>query len=314
MWASWPITLFWKTFGVFPVKFGDRGTTSAVLSTAVLSMVCVYTFLSIPWIVCRVGMECASESVRVLKEIYPSVVNVAGTVSRISLLHSVRRRFGLYEQTLETYELYAPTAAAEIRGYGRFAAAAVALCVALIVPVNAIRVYVLATLHEVDGHVIGLYVLIYVQNLCMCCSETQFAEQCYALYRKFRDINGEIARLDPAALSADPDADTDTNADVDAEASCSMAYVVETLRIRHWLVRQAVCRLNDLFGIHLGLSVCVLCVMLFFDIYYEAFHVMGSFTLSTLVMYFWLMQCAVRYIGIILLAHFTAKQVRVNLL
>lgn len=77
-------------------------------------------------------------------------------------------------------------------------------------------------------------------------------------------------------------------------------------------MRKAVGSLNSMFGVQLGTSVCALCITLFFDIYYETFHAMGNFTLSTLIEYFWILQNATRYIGIILISHFTTKQVIEN--
>jgi len=87
------------------------------------------------------------------------------------------------------------------------------------------------------------------------------------------------------------------------------AFAVETLRIRHWLLRQAIGCLNHLFGMQLGMSVCALCVMSFFDIYYETFHVMGKYLMSDLITYSWMLHYAVRYLGIILISHYTTKQV-----
>lgn len=343
MWAYWPITLFWKTFGVFPVSFNNRQKIP-IFFTLFLLFSCIYVFFSIPSIICKIGIECTSDSVRILKQIYPEVVNIMSMLSRIALLYSVRFKFKKYKETLENYETYSPTVASEVRCYKMFTFLTVSMCL-LIVPANVARVALLYY-EQADRLVIMLYVFIYVQNLTMCCSETQFAEQCYVLYRKFRQINDEIAALggllidlsgyaayyslrrtgvirhgccctSVSSSSTVIIATVDTsccdsrynNKTITSDVSRTVANTVETLRVRHWLLREAIGSLKGLFSIQLGMSVCVLCVMLFFDIYYETFHVMGEFTLSTLIIYFWLFQYAVRYIGIILISHYTTKQV-----
>lgn len=342
MWAYWPITLFWKTFGVFPVSLNRYETP--ILFTIFLLVACIYIIFTVPSIVCSVGLECTSDSIRILKETYPWVINVTSMLSRIALLYNVKMKFQKYKETLENYEAHSPTTTTEIERYKLFTFVTVTLCLVLILPVNAIRVHILLNITKSNGFVIMFYVFIYIQNLTMCCSETQFSEQCFMVYNKLKMINDDIIGLKTGELmhlsrycvwqingpssvisfqSSSSSSRTSgeinptnqrNDQNVTPDQTRSVANAVEALRIRHWLLREAIGSLNGLFGIQLGMSVCVLCVMLFFDIYYETFHVMGDFSLSTLtILYTWLLQYAVRYIWIIMISHFTTKQVLMNM-
>lgn len=333
MWAYWPINLFWKTFGVFPINFNHRYYSRIqIFFTTVISFACVYFFLSIPWIICRVGIKCTSDAVRILKEIYPGSINVASTLSRIALLYSVKLTFRKYKETLENSEAFAPTTVAETKLRKLFTFTSVTLCFLLIVPPNISRLTIFLNADKIDGYVLMLYMFIYFQNITMCCSETQFAEQCFVLYRMLKKINGEIVELKEVlrkvskqvdasrtdvpetttSSSSTPAIDVDTKIachTVRLDEACSIVHAIETLRIRHWLVREAIGCLNGLFGVQMGMSVCVLCVMLFFEIYYATFHASGKLSPPTPAVYLGLLQYTVRYMGIILMSHLTTNQV-----
>jgi hypothetical protein len=222
---------------------------------------------------------------------------------------------------MECYETYSPTTATDAAQYRVFTATAVCACLLLVVPVNVLRLWMLWT---PDGDNPSLmqgvvfYVIVYIQNVTMCCSETQFVQQCFMLYCKLKTVNDNVAELGGSAglarfsrhsrhenAAATPDAPGIAVAVEDA----ATADAVETLRIRHWLLRESIGCLNRLFGVQLGMSVCALCVMSFFDIYYETFHVMGKYAMSGLIINCWMLHYAVRYMGIILMCHYTTKQV-----
>jgi len=328
----WPITLFWKAFGVFPasVQGGRRNSNTSlpILSTVLLLASSLYALFAGPVAVCRIGEKCTSESIRILKQIYPGIANVTSMLSRIALSYSVTVGLDRYTETMECYETYSPTTVAEAGRYKVFTAAAVCACLLLVIPVNAVRLWIL-WMDSVDPTLsIVYYTFIYVQNLTMCCSETQFAEQCFVLYDKLKTVNDDVTVLGgPAGLArfsrhfranaaVTPDAPGTAAAAVAVRtvqdplgSVVAAAATVETLRIRHWLLREAISCLNRLFGVQLGMSVCALCVMSFFDIYYETFHVMGEYIKSDLIIYSWMLHYAVRYMGIILMSHYTTKQV-----
>ncbi|XP_060837652.1 uncharacterized protein LOC132919804 [Rhopalosiphum padi] len=325
----WPIALFWRTFGVFPANMLDNNPNSntllPILFTVLLSASCVYVLIVGPAVVCRIGDKCSSESVRILKEMYPNIANMTSVLSRISLSYSVTMGFEKYRETMECYETYSPTTATDAAQYRVFTATAVCACLLLVVPVNVLRLWMLWT---PDGDNPALmqgvvfYVFIYIQNVTMCCSETQFVQQCFMLYCKLKTVNDDVAELGGSAglarfsrhslhenAAATPDAPGIAVAAKDASDSVmATADAVETLRIRHWLLRESIGCLNRLFGVQLGMSVCALCVMSFFDIYYETFHVMGKYAMSGLIVYCWMLHYAVRYMGIILMCHYTTKQ------
>lgn len=343
--VCWPITLFWKIFGVFPisVKGGRRNTNTSLptLSTVLLFASSLYILFATPTIVCEIGEKCTSESIRILKQIFPTMANVTSMLSRIALSYSVTVGFDKYMKTMECYETYSPTTVAEDGLYRIFTAIAVCACLLLVIPANAMRLWILWMDDSIPGLAVIFHAFIYVQNVTMCCSETQFVEQCLMLYCKLKTVNDDVAMLggpaglasfsrhmrSTAATAPHTPADSATSitppgaaAGVGSAVAVSAtqdpldsvvgsAFAVETLRIRHWLLRQAVGCLNHLFGVQLGMSVCALCVMSFFDIYYETFHVMGKYLMSNLIIYSWMLHYTVRYLGIILISHYTTKQV-----
>jgi len=342
--AYWPITLFWKAFGVFPASVqGDlrnSNTSLPILSTVLLLVMSLYSLFSAPAIVCEIGEKCTSESIRILKQIYPVVANVTSMLSRIALSYSVTVGFDKCMGTMECYETYSPTTVVEASRYRMFTAVAVYACLLLVIPVNLVRFWLLWMNSSDPVITIVFYAFIYVQRVTMCCSETQFVQQCFVLYCKLKTVNDDVASLSgPSGLArfskhfrataaATPDepgtaaslASPDPPDAVVAVASMqgpsdsvvAAAVSVEALRIRHWLLRESVGCLNHLFGVQLGMSVCALCVMSFFDIYYETFHVMGECAMSSLIIYSWMLHYAVRYVGIILTSHYTTKQVGTN--
>lgn len=340
----WPITLFWKAFGVFPasVQGGRRNSNMSlpILSTVLLFLSSLYTLFTGPVIVCQIGEKCTSESIRILKQIYPSIVNVTSMLSRVALSYSVTVGFDKYTETMKCYETYSPTTVAEASRYKMFTATVVCACLLLVIPVNTVRLWILWTDSVGPRLAIVYYAFIYVQNLTMCCSETQFAEQCFMLYDKLKAVNDDVTVLSGptglarfsrhfhATTAATPDEPgtaaaltppSTTDGAAEAVAVCEVqdpldsvvaaVVTIEMLRIRHWLLREAIGCLNRLFGVQLGMSVCALCVMSFFDIYYETFHVMGEYVMSDLIIYSWMLHYAVRYVGIVLMSHYTTKQV-----
>lgn len=333
--AYWPIALFWRMFGVFPANGQDgnrnSNTSLPILSTVLLSTSCVYVLFVGPAVVCRIGDKCSTESIRVLKEMYPNIANVTSMLSRIALLYSVTIGYDKYRETMGCYETYSPTTAAEAGRHRVFTAAAVCSCLLLVVPVNVLRLWMLWTPDGDDTALIEgivFYAFLYVQNVTMCCSETQFVEQCFLLYCKLKAVNNDVVVLGQSAGlarfsrhsrhaanagAATPDASDVAVAEEELQDApdsvAAIADAVETLRIRHWLLREAIGCLNNVFGVQLGMSVCAVCVMSFFDIYYETFHVMGKYAMSGLIVYCWMLHYAVRYMGIILMSHYTTKQV-----
>lgn len=127
-------------------------------------------------------------------EIYDRVLASTIFFSRIAVLYRGDWNVSRYRATVAALELYSPTSAAEHRLYRRFSSAVVSLCVAVIVPINVGRLYYLFAYGAHTSQLI-YFLFLNVQNLSMCCVETQFVTQCFVVFVKFREINGELRRL-----------------------------------------------------------------------------------------------------------------------
>lgn len=214
----------------------------------------------------------------------------------------------------------------EFKNYKLFSFTIVFLCLVIILPINISRLYLLYCdkTHN-DNSVIVYFLFMYIQNLSMCCIETQFASQCFIIYNKFLEVNNDLKKLkdenfnyekypfivDFLAATYDDYKTSLHWVKYDKDfykrsfKNNLMANTVEILRIKHWLSRQAVGILNNLFGFHMGLSLFLLWVMALFDIYYEIFLKNPS----KIFFYCLLLQYCLRMIMIVLIAHYTTKQV-----
>ncbi|XP_026813287.1 putative gustatory receptor 28b isoform X2 [Rhopalosiphum maidis] len=86
-----------------------------------------------------------------------------------------------------------------------------------------------------------------------------------------------------------------------------MTDFLENLKAKHKLVCQAVKNLNNMFGIHLGLSSCALCLYTLFDLYYHM-QAIWKHSKYKILVYCWIIQYFVRFLLITVLAHLTTKQ------
>jgi len=89
-----------------------------------------------------------------------------------------------------------------------------------------------------------------------------------------------------------------------------LADAVEQLKIRHRLIREAVDELNHAFAVPLFMSLCNLCVMATFDIYYQVMNVFVQHTSnrSVVYVYLWITQYMFRFFIIVWTAHGMMKQ------
>lgn len=70
-----------------------------------------------------------------------------------------------------------------------------AICLALILPPNAARLYSLYNSHRTRLATL-FFAFMYAQNLYMCLLETRFVGSCHAVYTRFGGINREMKRID----------------------------------------------------------------------------------------------------------------------
>ncbi|XP_025206783.1 uncharacterized protein LOC112602751 isoform X2 [Melanaphis sacchari] len=331
----WPIRVFWTVCGVFTADVGYNRFQYAY--SALLMATCVYNFVNASQVICKLDHWCVTFS-STLTGVYDRVLSSTAFLSRIAVVYDCEPNISRYLATIGAFEAYSPPSAAELRRHRAFSLTVVAACLAAIVPSNAISMYYLCRYEpNTDASFIVYHLFMYVQNLSMCCIETQFAVQCFKAYTKFRCVNDDLKRLKvesangseypfmsataagsspatpPALLQTSPTSPPPPPSTVvydkdfyhrSRSASQPMANAIELLRIKHWLIRQSIDALNNLFGVHMGLSVFYLWLMALFDIYYEMFYN----SRSELLVYCWLLQYALRLLMIILMAHFTTKQ------
>ncbi|VVC31514.1 7TM chemoreceptor [Cinara cedri] len=323
----------WNVCGIFTVDLSYK--KFQCIWSVLLMATCVYNFSVATQILCKMDQWCTIFSTPMVA-MYDWVLACTTLLSRITIMVQSKRNFVKYKATVKAFEVYSPTSPAQLKNYELFSLSVVLLCLTVILPANVTRLYYLYYYEtRKDRALVIYYIFLYMQNLSMCCVETQFVSQCFAVYTKFREINGDLKELKdennvgrgkyPFTMAVV--SETPPRAKVVGKGvACTslqghvcgydmgfykswfnghpMANAVELLRIRHWLIRHAVETLNGFFGIHMGLSVFVLCVMALLDIYYEIFHDSPS----KLLVFGWLLQYSLRIFMIILVAHCTTKQ------
>ncbi|XP_050532052.1 uncharacterized protein LOC126900407 isoform X2 [Daktulosphaira vitifoliae] len=193
----------------------------------------------------------------------------------------------------------------------------IAFFLIIIIPINISRLYLI---YKYNPSITNIAIIGgYVQSLSICCMESHFIYISFSIYLKLCIINEELGLLKskimvdnkyPIALRSN-DFKTLNNRIVIKKKTVNnlgMAYSLEILRIRHGFIRIAINDLNNLFDIQLGLSLCVLSVMILFNMYNENFHASGTVTRSKLIFYGWLFQSVFRFVLINIIAHYTIQE------
>jgi len=285
--------------------------------TFVLIIACLFNIALSPYCMCVMESchkhQLTAVLVRV-KTVMPQTVAVVCLVIRAkTMLHSANGEFREYEDKAREYDacFLDPVGGAFVA----FIASAYAVT---ILPINAYRLYLIH--RDVRDHTVtAFFVLMYVQNLCTCSTEIHYVARCSRLYRRFRRINEDVSALKLATVaanrypsvllqSADGRDDDDNRRRGTTSGTRPTAGDVELLRMRHQCVRDAVGDLNDLYGVQLLLSLCILCLMTVIDSYGEMFR-KYSLARSQVFLYVWLTHYSFRLCAIVLTTHFTMKQV-----
>lgn len=166
--------------------------------SALLMATCVYNFIFASQTLCKLEHWCvvfSSAMVGMYTRVLASTTFLSRTIVIAQAKHSGRDLLR-FKATIEAFETYSPTSAAERDKRGAFTLAVVTACLIIIVPVNATTLYFLYTREpDYDTSLLVYFVFIYAQNLSMCCVETQFVSQCYVVFNQFREINGDLERL-----------------------------------------------------------------------------------------------------------------------
>jgi len=316
---------------IFQYNFSDK---CQIIFSIVIIITCVFNLMSAPLIVqCVVDdwSDVLSTSLTVLQS---RVVAVASFISRGIVLYNIYfNKYRKYRTTLDSFNIYSPAmTAAAWSQYKLYSLVTISLCMTLMLPTNFVKLFNMYYEHPDGSKLVMHFFFFYLQNFSMYLIENDFTNQCFVICATFRDINDDLNRVK-----------TEDNIDrirfpflgkaTPSSASCIVTYdkdfycprdkahpltnVVEILKIRHWLTREAVVDMNYLFGNHLGLSILSLGVLVLLDVYTGVFH---SFVnncgtdkklfRSTLLFFTCVLQYSYRFCVITIFSNVTTKQVK----
>lgn len=281
----------------------------------------IYNFYVTPDIVCALEGSCDGSLSTVIKGLFIRVVASTCLTSRLIIIIKGKRQMVQYKANIEKFHVFTPMTRSETEVLSRLSYQTVMCVLLLTAPVNILR---LSMLLNRPDYTILCFIFMYVQNTSMYFMETHFTVLCYNLYQKFVGINRDLMALKINTILRNKypfvsqtgkkygknNNSGDHNRDVmnSLAAGYPMTNYVEQLKIKHRIVRDALRNLNDVFGVHLGLSLCSLCLYAMFDLYYYMMGVMKSSNYFLLV-YGWVLQYAFRFGSITFLTHLTTKQV-----
>lgn len=303
-----------------------------IVFSILILITCVFNLICAPLVVYEIDdwSNAMSTSMTILQS---RIVAIATFISRSIVLYNIKYdKNRKYKKTLESFDIYSPMSAVALNQCKLFLITVLTLCLTTMLPFNLTKLYNLYNKHP-DGFLITTYFsFFYLQNMSMCFIENLFVKQCFVIYKKFREINDDLMKIKieytnvnkfpflgglidlrlndiPSCISYDKD----FYCPKDKEHP--LANTVELLKIRHWLTHEAVVDLNYLFGIHLGLSILSLSVLLLFDIYTDLFHYFTTrydITIfrSKLLFFGWVIQYSFRFCLITITSNITIKQVK----
>lgn len=293
-----------------------------IIYSMLLMMSCVYIFYFTPQIVCTLEGNCDNSISTFLKGIFARVVAVTCMISRFVILLKGKTELEKYNKNMDDFHTFTPMTSSETDRLKKISSRALLCCILLTVPVNTFRLCILI---NVAKQTVGFVVLVYIQNFSMYCVETHFTVLCYILYQKLVGINNDLMalKIDTIVRNKYPFVSLQTgekygknyntieyNRDIfhSLVAGYPKTDLLVNLKAKHKLVYRSVKNLNNMFGIHLGLSLCALCLYALFDIYYHLQEVWNHSKYKVLV-YGWILQYFVRFSAITVIAHVTTKQV-----
>ncbi|KAF0759334.1 putative gustatory receptor 28b [Aphis craccivora] len=315
-------------------RFGRRAAVSVAL--AAMAVMCVFNFVLTPYFECILDGDSCDEHVSFMAGVYARSVSVTCLVAVAVAWLEHRGAVATYLERKELHDAYKTPATADAVdgrpryvGHATFGAAVFYTSMALIVPINAFRLYRFVS-DDRPVAVIVYFSLMYSQNLYACLYETHFVRLFYALYTRFADLNsemeaigewivdGRVAREEPPTgrhgagwIPCDGDDDgRPSHLYCSAATGQPLVDAVERLRFRHRLIREAVDALKPAFALPIGLSLCNLCVMALFDVYY---HLKNSVDqpagdLATMYIFLWLGQYTFRFFVVTMTVDATVKQ------
>ncbi|VVC40558.1 7TM chemoreceptor [Cinara cedri] len=316
--------LFW------PAKCCDD---LGVLFSVWLVASCVYSFARASKIKCI--LEKCDDLMSILTvPMFPRTVACMCAVAVIAYTcQRASNRFAEYEERIERYAVCFPMGVRKANARRVYTALVAAVYATVTVPANAYRIYLFCKLHE-GWELIAFYVLLYGQNFVTCLSELRFLLYCFELFQHFQLINEEISAIKsktivankyPLVLRSDEYRRAGNNVIGSATATKDdrgvphrlkqylLSKNIETLKVRHQFVSDAVRDLNELYDVQLGVTLFGLFLMTLFDIF-DAISAAANDsappnrTKNSFLVHSWLTQYSFRFCVIVLTAHFTVKQ------
>lgn len=311
---KWP-AFIWNIFSVISINL--RYNKWQVIFSMFLMASCIYNFYRTPDIICALEGSCDDSLSTIIRGLFMRVVATTCFISRIIIILKGKSKLVLYNVNIEKFHAFSPMTRSETELLSKLSCRIVLGVLLLTVPFNALRLMML--LNRSDYMLLN-FSFMYLQNTSMYYIETHFIVLCFNLYQKFVGINKDLTELKIDTIlrnkypfvSQTGEKYGKNNSSREAINSLAtghpMTNYVEQLKIKHRLVREAVKNLNDLFGNHLGLSLCSLCMYTMFDLYYYMMGIMRPRNYFILVCG-WLLQYTFRFGSITILAHLTTKQV-----
>lgn len=310
----------WNVCSVLSVEHN----TGKIAYSTLLAMSCVYVLNSAPRVVCILESSCDGSWSTVMKAMFSRTVALTALVSRLVIVLKGKDPLVMYKKNIDDYHTLAPMTCSE-SAVLRKLSSAIALCsVLLVVPVNVMRIWILLNVEKFSA---VFYAIVYVQNFSMYCIETHFAVLCLVLYQKFDGIVGDLTalKINMIVQNRYPFLSEQTGKKYTKTISCKtieynsnvlqslldgypVTYFLEELSMKYKLLYKASGHLNNMFGIHLGLSLCSLCLYAMLDLYYSLLNI-RTYSKSNVLLYGWILQYSVRFFTVSYIAHITAKQV-----
>lgn len=317
------------------IIFHSYSNKFQIFYSIVIIGTCVFNLINAPTVVYLVDdwSNAMSTSLTVLQS---RVIAITSIISRGIIIHTILLdKHRKYKTTLESFEIYSPMSTVTLNQCKLFSIIKITLCLSFMIPFNVVKLYNLFS-HHPDGLLVTTYFFFfYVQNLNMFLTENYYTDQCFVIYTKFREINENLKRLKTEQLDSDrfpfigeviaadsPRTDVSPSRiiyDKDfyrpKDVEHPFANTVELLKIRHWLTREAVTDLNQLFGVHVGISILALGVQALFDVYTEVFHYFTTRLDKTMfrskqLFIGWVIQYSIRFCMIAITSNIASKQVQ----
>lgn len=299
----------------------------------VLMITCVFNFIMAPTIICKLDEHCTIVSATSVRSIYTKAIAFACFISYFVLLRKHRKTVAVYNKNIKVCRSYLSRCSRDKpklynRGLSRMIA-----CMFLILFANVFRLRILYN-QNMALVILVFFLFMYIENISIFLTEAYFVNLCFQLEIEFSHINYDLMELGEQFIAIDPmnmtmaatvendNFATRTMPDYQVtyggdfcgshsrRKSSSVANVVEIIRIRHRLIRDAFSSLTDLYSIPIVMSLFVLCLMALFDIYYQVYNIMGDSSRPLLLLFLWLIQYSIRFYTIVVTAHNMTAEVK----